>query len=250
MNCSWLEQAATFTCVPVKGVHGEDAIEVSTPFSFSDGTAIVFYVIDENQHTLISDNGESVAHLSSMGISVNGNSIKSISDRIGFAGLSFGESYDLRAIYPKSTSPNMIGRFVEGMLAVAQWEREHLRLSEKDRNLVEEAEICLRAWKPGHRLEKRAKIKGQSKNEYTFDFLLDGEYIDIISPNHNATGAVMRKAADIRNSPYLENRSIRIVVDDSTDPVRAGIEQKILGSLTKAMLFSKLQDLGRLGSMQ
>ncbi len=250
MNCAWLKEAAAFTCVPVTGIHGEQAIEVSTPFTFADGTSIVFYVIEENKHTLISDNGESVAHLSSMGINVSANSIKSLAERVGVMGLSFGEHYDLRAIYPKSTSHNMLGQFVEGMLAVAQWEREHLRLTDKDRNLVEEAEFYLRTWKPNQKLEKRAKIKGQSKNIYTFDFLLDNEFIDIISPNHNATGAVMRKTADIQNSPYLENRSIRIIVDDSEDSARADVERAILGSLTTAMLFSQLQRLGQRGSLQ
>lgn len=60
----------------------------------------------------------------------------------------------------------------------------------------------------------------------------------------------MRKAADIRNSPYLDNYSIRIIVDDSADSVRAEREKKILGSLTKAMLFSQLQKLTQPKAMQ
>ena len=66
------------------------------------------------------------------------------------------------------------------MLSVAEWEREQLGLDEQTKNLPDEAEILLREWKPQAILERRPKIKGQSKREHSFDFLLDGEYIDVI----------------------------------------------------------------------
>ena len=88
------------------------------------------------------------------------------------------------------------------------------------------------------------KIKGQSKREHSFAFLLDGEYIDVIGANHTATGATMRKAGDVKNSPYLYGRDIRVVIDDRFEPERAEVERQILGSLVKAMTLTKLQELG------
>ena len=129
------------------------------------------------------------------------------------------------------------------MLSVAEWEREQLGLDEQTKNLADEAEILLREWKPQAILERRPKIKGQSKREHTFDFLMDGEYIDVIRANHVATGLAMRKAGDVKNSPYLGGRNIRVVIDDRRDPERAEVERSILGSLVKAMTLTKLQEL-------
>jgi hypothetical protein len=99
-------------------------------------------------------------------------------------------------------------------------------------------------------LERRPKIKGQSDKEHTFAFLLDGEFIDVIAPNHTATGATMRKAGDVKNSPYLGDREIRVIIDDRRDPERAGVERQILGSLVKAMTLTKLQSLAKPSRLQ
>ena len=123
-------------------------------------------------------------------------------------------------------------------------------MDEQTQNLADEAEILLREWKPNSPLERRPKIKGQSKREHVFAFLLDGEYIDVIPANHTATGATMRKAGDVKNSPYLAGREIRVVIDDRRDPDRADVERQILGSLVKAMTLSRLQALARSGPMQ
>ena len=116
-------------------------------------------------------------------------------------------------------------------------------LDEQTKNLADEAEILLREWKPQAILERRPKIRGQAKREHTFDFLLDDEYIDVIAGNHVATGATMRKAGDVKNSPYLDSRSIRVVIDDRSDPERAEVERYIPGSLVKSMTLTKLQAL-------
>ena len=122
---------------------------------------------------------------------------------------------------------HMLATTISAMLSVAEWEREQLGLDEQTKNLADEAEILLREWKPQAILERRPKIKGQSKREHSFDFLLDDEYIDIITANHTATGATMRKAGDVKNSP---GRDIRVVIDDRRDPERAEVERQILGA--------------------
>lgn len=64
MNCNWLQTASAFDCVPVRCLHNEAGIEIGTPFSYADGTAIVLYAIEEEDRLLLSDNGEMLAHLS------------------------------------------------------------------------------------------------------------------------------------------------------------------------------------------
>ena len=55
----------------------------------------------------------------------------------------------------------------------------------------------------------------------------------------------MRKAGDVKNSPYLGGREIRVVIDDRRDPERAEVERQILGSLVKSMTLTRLQELGK-----
>ena len=249
MNCDWLKTATAFDCVPVRGLHGERGVEIGTPFSYADGSAIVLYAMEEGDRILLSDNGEMLAHLEAVGLPV-GRRLTSLRERVDRFGLTLSDRGDVRALVPVDQGAQMLSAAISGLLSVAEWEREQIGLDEQTQNLAEEAEILLREWKPGATLERRPKIKGQSKGEHTFAFLLDGEFIDVITANHTATGAAMRKAGDVKNSPYLAGREIRVVVDDRRDPGLAETERQILGSLVKAMSLSKLQSLAQPGRMQ
>jgi hypothetical protein len=240
MNCEWLKQATAFDCVPVRGIHGEPGIEIGTPFSYADGTAIVLYTFEQNDHVLISDNGEMLFHLSSVGISLK--RTQTLRDIVGKFGLTLTQQGDVRTLVPKEQSAFALARTISGLLAVADWEREQVGLAEHTRDLAEEAEMYLRAWKPNEELTRHPKIKGQSSRTYEFDFRLGNELIDVISSNAASTGAAMRKAGDVLNSPNLEEgMSMRFIVDDSADPERAEVERQILGSIAKAMPFSRLK---------
>lgn len=242
MNRNWLHTASAFDCVPIRGLHNEAGIEIGTPFSYADGTAIVLYAMEEGQQLLLSDNGEMLAHLSAVGININ-KRLSTLRDRVAPFGLTLTDKGDVRAMVPIEQGSYMLATTISAMLSVAEWEREQLGLDEQTKNLADEAEILLREWKPQAILERRPKIKGQSKREHIFDFLLDGEYIDVIAANHVATGATMRKAGDVKNSPYLDTQSIRVVIDDRSEPERAEVERHILGSLVKSMTLTKLREL-------
>jgi len=249
MNCDWLKTATAFDCVPVRGLHGEHGVEIGTPFSYADGSAIVLYALEEGDRILLSDNGEMLAHLEAVGLPVS-RRVATLRDRVARFGLTLGDQGDVRVLVPADQGDHMLAAAISGLLSVAEWEREQVGLDEQTQNLAEEAEILLREWKPGAALERRPKIKGQSKREHTFAFLMDGEYIDVIPANHTATGATMRKAGDVKNSPYLAGREIRVVIDDRRDPDRADVERQILGSLVRAMTLTKLQSLAKPGPIQ
>lgn len=250
MNCDWLKTATAFDCVPIRGLHGEQGVEIGTPFSYADGSAIVLYALEQGDRILLSDNGEMLAHLEAVGLQPGGRRLTMLRDRLAPFGLTLGEQGEVRVLVPMNQGAHLIALAISGLLSVAEWEREQLGLDEQTQNLADEAEILLREWKPNAPLERRPKIKGQSKREHGFAFLLDGEYIDVIPANHTATGATMRKAGDVKNSPYLAGREIRVVIDDRRDPDRADVERQILDSLVKAMTLSRLQALARPGPMQ
>ena len=230
--------------MPIRGLHNEAGIEIGTPFSYADGTATILYTMEEGDRLLLSDNGEMLAHLSAVGINISKH-LSTLRERVTPFGLTLTDKGDVRASVPMGQGAHILATTISAMLSVAEWEREQLGLDEQTKNLADEAEILLREWKPQAILERRPKIKGQSKREHTFDFLLDSEYIDVITANHTATGATMGKAGDVKNSPYLGGREIRVVIDDRRDPERAEVERQILGSLVKSMTLTRLQELGK-----
>ncbi len=190
MNCEWLQSVCAFDCTPISGLHGEKGIEIGTPFSYADGTAITLYAMEQGEHLLLSDNGDMLAHLSAVGIKA-GQRIKTLRDRMDRFGLTLTAEGDVRLFLPIKQSQFAVPLAISAMLSVVEWEREQLGIDETTQDLANEAEILLREWKPGASLERRAKIKGQSRKEHVFDFLFDGEYIDVIAPNHTATGATI-----------------------------------------------------------
>jgi hypothetical protein len=244
MNCDWVKSVSAFDCVPVRGMRGETGVEIGTPFSYADGTAIVFYSFEQNDHLLLTDNGDMLAHLSAAGLNPHkGRRMSILRERLTRFGLTLTNEGDVRALVPKNRAQFAFASAISGMLAIAEWEHEQIGVDERVRNLADEAEIYLREWKPATPLIRHPKVNGQSRKSYTFDFLLGDELIDIVPANHTATGALMRKAGDILNSPSLGEKSIRVVIDDTFDPERAEVERQIMGSLVKAMLFSNLKSL-------
>lgn len=241
MNCSWLAEVRGFDCRPVTGIHGDRGIEVGTPFFYADGTAIVFYVFQQNEHLLFSDNGDALFHLQCQGLDPLKAKRKSIlREIVAKHGATITDAGDVRALVPEKNGRYQFAQIISGLLAIAEWEREQTGLSENVRNLADEAECYLRAWKPHASLIKRPGIVGQSKKTHHFDYLLESDFIEVVSPSHMATGAVMRKAGDVLNGPFLDDRSILVIVDDREDPAHAEIERQIVGSLVKSMSFSTL----------
>lgn len=246
MNCEWLRTASAYDCVPVRGLHNEPGVEIGTPFSYVDGTAIVLYAMDAGSHVLLSDNGEMLMHLSSMGIKLE-RKLPLLRDRLQPFGLTLTSQGDVQTLIPVEQGSQALARMISGLLSITDWERELLATDEPTQLLVDEAELLLRSWKPNAPFERQPRVIGQSHKAHAFAFRLGDEYIDVIPPNHTATGATMRKVGDVKNSPHLGRHDIRIVIDDRKDPQRAEIERQILGSLVKAMRLTKLQQLAGIG---
>lgn len=206
----WLKTASAFDCVPIQGLRNERGVEIGTPFSYADGTAIVLYAMEEGDRILLSDNGEMLAHLATVGIQTS-RRLASLRERVDRFGLTLTAKGDVRALVPTDQGAHMLATAISAMLSVANWERDLLGLDEQTRNLADEAETLLREWKPG---------------------------------------AAMRKAGDVKNSPYLAGQDIRVIVDDRRDPQRADVERQIPGSLVKALTLTKLQRLARPSRIQ
>ena len=141
-------------------------------------------------------------------------------------------SYVQAGCWTETTDPAAVGDGFEYLLT-------DLELSGSAFALQIEGESMLPQFKPGDRVIVDPEIYPQP-----------GDFVVAMNGGHEATFKKYRprsmdEAGNVLNSPYLVGRSIRVVVDDTRDPGRAEAEQKILGSLVKAMTLSKLRSLRR-----
>lgn len=241
MNCQSIARQLAFDCTPLQGVHGEPVFELGTPFSFHDGSAICVYVVDHGGFAEISDDGLTLIHLSGLGLDPWGSRRRAVlRDRVKPYGVELRDDGSLRMLLTESQLAWCLPRFVAAELAVAEWAREQVGAPETARQLADEVEMYLRAWRPQATLTRQPVLCGISGHEYRFDFQQGNELIDVISPHHNATGGVMRKLGDVLNADHPTPPKVRVVVDDRTEPDRALVEMRIIASLATAMPLTKL----------
>lgn len=241
MNCHWLTNNLGYECRPVPALRTADvALEVDTPFRFSDGEPIGFYLVESGPTLRVSDNADTLSHLSALGLAHDSRRNKSIRDRIAKHGLVLSDYGEIYALGDKASAETLIASYISALLSISEYESEALRSTVATDLFILEVEASLKVWKPGESLIKRPKITGLSRNEYSFDFRLGPRLIDAITPRANSTGAMLRKASDVLNGPKADNLSILAVIDDRTNPESAEIEKAIISGLTSAVLFSRL----------
>lgn len=241
LDCAWLRQILAYDCRPVSTLAGDPALEIGTPFSFADGTAIVFYLVDQGAHALLSDNGDTFAHLRAVGLDPFRREM-AIRNTLYPYGLALEPNGEIRALGPKNATAHIVATYISGLLAIAAQERGWLGVPATVNDFADDVEQYLRLWKPEEKLVKHPKLKGISRQEHVFDFMLGNELVDVITPSHQATGGLMRKLGDVLSAPG-EHPKIRVIVDDRLDFDRAETERQIIGSMASAMLFSSLLKL-------
>ena len=239
MSCQLLAHQFSFDCTPLTTFQGEQAFELGTPFAFADGTAINLYTIVHGDTLELTDNGDTMLHLTSVGMNAwRKNKQAALLRAIEPHGLTINDQGEIKGYGKAEHAALLIAQFVSGVLAVAQIERAALGVPDKADNLADEVEMLLRAWKPDLMLARGPHVKGISGHEYDFDFVLGDELVDVIAPHHNATGGIMRKLGDVLSGEG-QHKSL-VIVDDRLEPKRAEIELQIIATLARAMPLSKL----------
>ena len=239
MNCQLIANKFAFDCTPLLTVRGEEAFELGTPFSFADGAAINVYAIPHGNTLELTDNGDTMLHLTSMGMAAWHKSKQAALLRgIEPHGLTFTEQGEIKAYGKVEQAALLIAQFISGILAVAQIERTALGVPDRADNLADEVEMLLISWKPKLTLARTPHVKGISGHEYVFDFMFGDELVDVLVPHHSATGGIMRKLGDVLSGPG-QHKAL-VIVDDRAEPERAETELQIITMLARAMPLSKL----------
>lgn len=242
LNCEWAQTLTRYDCKPVRGMRGELGLRIGTPFNLPDDAAIILYIIQAgDDHLKISDNGDTFAHLSALGLDLNHHAkVRALRDLVMPHGLTLGDEGDFKLLTQNKNAAWNFARSVTALLAVAQWARGQMNDSTVEHDLLAEAEPYILARNPSVKVKRRVHVRGASAVDHIFDFGHGNEVIDVISPSPQATGGAMRKVGDVLNGPFSETYSPLIIVDDRTDPHKAENEIGILASLVRAQPFSAL----------
>lgn len=241
MNCAWLQHLIEYDCHPCASLHGEPALDVRTPFTWADGEPIGFFVVDQGDTILISDNADTLFHFRGMGMLTGGRrqwqAIRHLAELRGAAMSDQGEIFSVGA---KGKAAGLIADFIAGLLAISDYERDNAGALESTTLFADEVEGWLRAWKPQEALTKGVVLRGLSKREHTFDFRLGDRVIAAVQPNPAAIGGLMRKVGDALGGPDADGVELLAVIDDRAAPEKAEEETRIVSSLMKAVPLSKL----------
>ncbi|MEJ7804848.1 MAG: DUF1828 domain-containing protein [Telluria sp.] len=217
-------------------------LEIGTPFSLADGSAINLYVEQLGpQHILISDNGDTLMQMSAAGIDVWSNSrLKAIRLAISGHKLALNDRGDIRMVAQVDQGPLAFAQAITGMLALNRWIQDQLQVVVADHDLAAEAEPYILARNPLAKIIRNVHIQGASRMVHAFSLRHDHDLIDVIAPSPQSTGAVMRKVGDVVNGPFVEPYAPLIIVDDRYDPYKADKEISILASIVRTQSFSQL----------
>lgn len=242
LDCDWAKSLTRYDCRMLKALDGGPCLEIGTPFSLPDGSAINLYITGAGEGMLkISDNADTLFQLGGMGLDVwHGARLASLRELMTKSHLAIGEQGDVHTLVRTAQATSGFARAVTGLLAISAWAAEHLQAVAPAIDMLAQLEPYIIARNPEATFRRNPRVKGASTTEYEFDLQHGTDLIDVIGPSAQATGAAMRKAGDILNGPFAEHLSPLFVVYDLTDSDRAMSEISILGSVARAMPASKL----------
>lgn len=236
MSCSNLLETLGYACREVGG----GTILVQTPFTFSDGELIHFYLQESEGSVLVHDNADTLSHLAGIGWDVSTRKRwLGIRSAISSFGFNLEDSGVIMARDVSASKQQLIARYVASLLAVSELEREYLGLSDGQIEFVEEVEACLRVIYQTSDLKFNPSAIGHSGKSHTFHFSVDGKLVDAMRPNGRSTGALLRKVLDVANTGA--DKQFMVVVDDREDEERAKAETDILSTTVSVMQFSALE---------
>ena len=241
-TCDWAQSLTRYDCQPLKALDGGPCLEIGTPFSLPDGSAINLYITQAGSGMVrISDNADSLFQLGGMGLDVWHSARQSaLRDLLSRHRMGLGKAGDVHLLTKQEHVANGFAVAVTGLLSLAAWAGDQMQAPAQSVDMLAELEPYIIARNPAAAYRRHPHALGASRTDYVFDLQHGTDLIDVIGPNAQATGAAMRKAGDIQNGPFAEHLSPLFVVYDLKDPDRAESEISILGSMARAMPASRL----------
>lgn len=241
MNCDHFSTLIGMRCEPQPTLDGSSCVAVVTPFRFYDGDGLTLFAFGQGGTVHLSDEGLTLSWLHGLGHRLDDRRTwKPLRAALAPYEITLNDDGVIEVLAPIDTASLAFARMVSGLLAVDAWARESAGAGVAS-TLRDEAELYLRAWRPGVALLTDPEpVVGFSGAAHSFAFKLGDEYIDAIGGSPVASGAELRKLVDVRTSQSNAELEIRVIVDDRRSPERAATELAILGRFAKSWPMSAL----------
>ena len=168
LNCDWAKALSQYDCTPVRAIDGTAALEIGTPFSLPDGSAINLLLVTHGEHLLITDNADTLLQLSALGL-LPWRHLDAI--RAACGALTLSPKGDFQMLTSEDKAPLSFALAITGLLRVAEWAREQLGSEAEEVDIVAEAEPYIIARNPTATFKRNVSAEGLSHTKYKFDFL-------------------------------------------------------------------------------
>ncbi|MCF8186670.1 MAG: DUF1828 domain-containing protein [Sulfuritalea sp.] len=242
MSCTDLLKSFGFECADIPDNDGNVMHAIFTPFKFFDGDEISLFAEKTGDVIRFFDAGDTLFHLAGSGIHFpDKRAIKPIERLISETGAALSDSGEISTIVSVIDAKDGFGKALSAILSICNWEAENVGYSSDITTLAGEVEMYLRQLKPKAEVIYDQKLIGVSGRNSAFNFLIDGEFIDVVSSSPQSTAAEVRKLADIRGISANDDLTIKVVIDDRQNAKRANQEAMIISRFADAILLSQLQ---------
>lgn len=240
MICQQLTVLLGMACHPLDDAGSVALIE--TPFRFADGDSLPVLVEHVGQSLRFFDDGGALMHFLGRGIKMDSaNQTRFLRQAALAHGAAFTDQGELEIWATEATASSAFAKYMEALLALVHWEREHSGVSQDAELFVEEVALCLAAWKGVQSVERKPKVTGITGRVYELDFDVDGTKVLAISAHHQSASSALHKLVDIRGLPSNHLLDALVVIDDRADPEAAKSESIVLGSVGRVMGMQQLQ---------
>jgi len=231
IDCQKIHKELGVYCHPLSN----KTLLVSTPFCFSDNSAINVYIEISGDSHIVTDDGNTLMRFYGIGMGENSRLAKSLDNR---ARLHEGGLINGRLVFSAPSLREAYTNFLRTMIDIINYEGEHAAISENKASVINDIVVELQRRNPGCRVERDVLLVGYTGARYTFPLKADDRVIAITSTHHQSTGSMLRKVAD------LEKGGIQlplVIVDDSAGEDQGAREASLIGNYVPCTLLSDLK---------
>lgn len=229
-----------FSLHPVETRDGTDVFRLETGFKLADEFPFDIFVEETKSRFHIFDEGLTIHSMLVLSFSLlKNNRRKSIASTVGERGVMLTPSGSFEMYGPKEKAAELVVNYISAMLDLDRWVIKTLSYTPTKTNLIESAKVLFQKWKPQSVIVSNPKVEGFGGTQLEFDFSVDGDFIDILSPVANSASNFMYKSAVFRMAEN-EGRTLGLL-DDRENREAARTEATILSTSCPVLLFSALE---------
>lgn len=238
-SCLNFFQLMGWHCKPLS-ITGQHVTYFSTPLILPGGKPLDFYIQEDGEFFLFTDDRLTLVSLSAIGYSFeNRGSWKGIANIASKYGFEMSHQGEITAKFHKTDIATQGQNILMLLSEVILWEEERRALSESsDQGFLDEIEQILKLTNPDILIERNPRLDVDS-TILEFSFKWGTLYIDGVKPIAQSINSRLRKA--LLAEKVLDDAQLLFVVDDRLSPAKAIDELNVLGKVASATLLKNFK---------